>query len=156
MTSYARAVHVTRAFGAVHAAELGTEIFRLLCCARQCTGTVLGKRCTLGCRSLSHLAAPADADRPEVPECIATRNRLQQTIAALDLPANFLDELVHQLGGPGIGSGFYVCMLLSMRVINVKPDFWSTWYTGCGSLCCTQMVTHDILLKHLQSSGLTV
>ncbi|DBA97285.1 hypothetical protein WJX77_012218 [Trebouxia sp. C0004] len=44
---------------------------------------------------------PADADRPEVPECIAARDSLLQRISALDLPANFLDELVHQLGGPG-------------------------------------------------------
>ena len=43
----------------------------------------------------------ADAERPEVPECIAARKSLLQCIAALDLPANFLDELVHQLGGPG-------------------------------------------------------
>ncbi len=43
----------------------------------------------------------ADADRPEVPECIAARGSLLQRISALDLPANFLDELVHQLGGPG-------------------------------------------------------
>ena len=44
----------------------------------------------------------ADADRPEVQECIAARAELQHRIAALDLPANFLDELVHQLGGPGM------------------------------------------------------
>ncbi len=42
-----------------------------------------------------------DAERPEVPECVAARDSLLQRIAALDLPANFLDELVHQLGGPG-------------------------------------------------------
>ena len=43
----------------------------------------------------------ADAERPEVPECVAARDSLLQSIAALDLPSNFLDELVHQLGGPG-------------------------------------------------------
>lgn len=43
----------------------------------------------------------ADAERPEVPECVAARDSLLQRIAALDLPSNFLDELVHQLGGPG-------------------------------------------------------
>ena len=75
-----------------------------------------GEQLHTGNRSLSHLAAPADADRPEVPECIAARNKLQQTIAALDLPANFLDELVHQLGGPGTASKCFVCILLPIAV----------------------------------------
>lgn len=48
------------------------------------------------------LLLPADADRPEVPECVAARDALLHRIAAMSLPANFLDELVHQLGGPGV------------------------------------------------------
>ena len=44
----------------------------------------------------------ADADRPEVPECVAARDALSQRITALSLPANFLDELIQHLGGPGV------------------------------------------------------
>ena len=71
----------------------------------QVTSAQAGKSYTASrsCSQLSYLGAPADADRPEVAECIAARTKLQHTIAALELPANFLDELVHQLGGPGMG-----------------------------------------------------
>ena len=93
-------------------------MLQLPAAADPCTGTVLQKSYTLRSRLPSHIAAPADADKPEVPECIATRNKLQQTIATLDLPANFLDELVHELGGPGVGSQCFACIFLP---IAVKP-----------------------------------
>ena len=44
----------------------------------------------------------ADTYRPEVPECVAVRDALLQRITALSLPANFLDELIQHLGGPGL------------------------------------------------------
>ena len=83
---------------------------------KQETCTAAGVSC-----QLSLLGAPADAARPEVPECIAARNRLQQTIAALDLPANFLDELVNQLGGPGMGSQGFVGALQPTVINHITP-----------------------------------
>lgn len=48
-----------------------------------------------------------------MPECTAARDALLHRIAAMSLPANFLDELVHQLGGPGMGHDMLDCILPS-------------------------------------------
>ena len=38
---------------------------------------------------------------PEVEECAAESAELLAGIAAASLPCNFLDQLIHELGGPG-------------------------------------------------------
>jgi hypothetical protein len=39
-------------------------------------------------------------DPPELPECVALKNKLLERVNALKLPANFLDHLMDALGGP--------------------------------------------------------
>ena len=54
--------------------------------------------------SLGHAAGAPGAEAAEqgaeVGECVAERAGLLAAVAAADLPCNFLDQLIHELGGP--------------------------------------------------------
>ena len=52
------------------------------------------------CRVAGAPAAEAAEQGAEVEECAAERAALLAAIAAADLPCNFLDQLIHELGGP--------------------------------------------------------
>ena len=50
---------------------------------------------------LSTCSMAAGEPGPEIDTCVRMRNDLLEQIDSLELPANFLDALIDQLGGPG-------------------------------------------------------
>ena len=50
---------------------------------------------------LSTCCLAAGEPGPEIATCVRMRDDLLEQIDALELPANFLDALIDQLGGPG-------------------------------------------------------